>query len=128
MRKEFPRKVKAAALLRADGKCEGCGAAIKPPKLHYDHVLPCALGGEATLDNCQVLCVPCHVEKTGDDVRRVRKADRMRDRHTGALTSKSKIASRGFAPAPPQQRARKPLTKTLPPRLDIFSRKEIRND
>ena len=120
MRKEFPRKVKAAALLRAKDACEACGAPIKPPKLHYDHVLPCALGGEPTLANCQVLCVPCHVEKTGDDVRRVRKADRMRDRHTGALTSKAKLQSRGFTPAPPQQRAREPLGKSLPPRVSLF--------
>jgi 5-methylcytosine-specific restriction endonuclease McrA len=123
-RREFPRKVRAAALLRANDSCECCGAPVKPPKLHYDHILPDALGGEPTLANCQVVCVPCHREKTTDDVRRVRKADRVRDRHTGALTSKHPIKSRGFAKAAPQSRATAPLTKALPPRRPIYERTE----
>jgi 5-methylcytosine-specific restriction endonuclease McrA len=50
-----------------------------------DHVLPVELGGESAIENGQWLCHPCHKPKTADDIRRIRKADRMRDRHTGAM-------------------------------------------
>ena len=120
MRKEFPRKVKAAAHLRAAGKCEACGAKLKTGEGEVDHKKEAGDGGEPILENAQVLCRVCHGEKTAAYVKRRRKAERVRDKASGALTSKSKIASRGFAPAPPQQRARKPLAKTLPPRVSLF--------
>lgn len=84
-RLEFPRKVQAAAFDRAAGHCEKCGGKLFTGKFAYDHVLPDVLGGEPTLANCEVLCEPCHKAKTADDVRRVRKADRQRDKHIGAM-------------------------------------------
>ena len=84
MRSEFPRKIRLAAIKRADGKCEKCGANLKAGKAEVDHVLPDILGGEPTLANAQVLCGPCHKEKTAADVRRTRKADRQRDKNNGA--------------------------------------------
>ena len=120
MRKEFPRKVKAAAHLRAAGKCEGCGAKLKAGEGEVDHKKEAGDDGEATLENAQVLCRICHAEKTAAYVKRRRKAERVRDKATGALTSKTKLQSRGFTPAPPQQRARKPLGKSLPPRAPMF--------
>lgn len=84
-RQEFSRKVMAAAFQRAGGKCETCGAHLRPGKFQYDHILPDVLGGEPALENCRVLCTPCHAGKTADDVRRTRKADRQRDRHIGAM-------------------------------------------
>ena len=119
-RREFPRKIKAAAHLRAAGKCEGCGAKLKTGEGEVDHIVEAHDGGEPTLSNAQVLCRVCHAEKTAGFVKRLRKAERVRDKASGALTSKSKLQSRGFAPAPPQQRARKPLTKALPPRTPMF--------
>jgi hypothetical protein len=63
-----------------------------------------------------LLCRPCHVSKTAEDIRRIRKADRQRDKHTGAFPpSKVKLQSRGFAVAE-KQSAIKPLSKTLPRR------------
>ncbi|MGQ3671836.1 HNH endonuclease [Xanthobacter sp. TB0136] len=42
------------------------------------------LGGEPTLDNCQVLCRACHGEKTfKKDVPTIAKAKRIRDRNIG---------------------------------------------
>lgn len=95
MRRDFPAKVKVAAFQRANGRCENpqCGAKVSAPKLAYDHILPDALGGEPTLENCQVLCLECHQEKTGTDVGRIRKADRQHRNHIGA---KARTGFRGW--------------------------------
>lgn len=89
-RREFSRKIRAAAILRAGGRCEACMAKLKVREGEVDHILPDALGGEPTLENAQVLCSVCHKAKTADDVRRVRKADRQRDKHTGAFKASSR--------------------------------------
>lgn len=77
MRTEFPQKVRAQAALRSNGHCENprCGVRLPDGGYHYDHVIPDALGGEATLENCEVLCLPCHKAKTTKgDVPRIAKA------------------------------------------------------
>lgn len=109
MRRDFPRKIKAAALARANGHCEKCSAALKPREGEVDHILPDILGGEPVLANAQVLCRACHAAKSADDLRRTRKADRARDKATGAIRPKSKIAQRpkqprleGKSPLPPK--------------------------
>ena len=121
---DFSRKIKAAAHLRAGGKCEGegCGAKLKTGEGEVDHRIEANDGGEATLENAQVLCTVCHTAKTAAYVKRLRKAERVRDKASGALTSKNPLpASKGFTPAPPQAKARKPLTKTLPPRRSLYA-------
>ncbi|MDP8251195.1 HNH endonuclease [Pseudochrobactrum saccharolyticum] len=107
-RMEFTRKVKAQIIARANGKCEKCSAVLKTGEGEVDHILPCALGGEATVANGRLLCRVCHIEKTADDIRRVRKSDRQRDKATGAVRPKSVVSGRK-SPKPA-------LTKTLPPR------------
>jgi 5-methylcytosine-specific restriction protein A len=84
-RTEFPRKILAAGYERAGGCCEKCGAKLKVGEGRGDHIIPDQLGGPATLDNLQILCVPCHADKTRSDVRQIRKSDRQRDKHTGAF-------------------------------------------
>lgn len=116
MRRDFPRKVKAQAILRANGCCEECGAKLKVGEAEVDHVLPDALGGEPILSNARVLCRVCHRAKTTEDICRIRKADRARDKHTGAIAKPSLIRSRGFEPPVPQRRASSPLSKEMPPR------------
>ena len=88
-RMEFSRKDKAKIITRANGKCEKCSAMLKIGEGEVDHILPCALGGEATMANGRLLCRVCHVEKTADDIRRVRKSDRQRDKASGAVRPKS---------------------------------------
>lgn len=84
-RREFPAKIKVAAFERSCGKCEGCTARLQPGRLHYDHVLPDALGGEPTLENCEVLCIACHaVKTTTGDVPRIAKTKRQHRDHIGA--------------------------------------------
>lgn len=110
-RLEFTRKIKAAAALRSAGRCEKCSANLKAGEAEYDHILPAALGGDNSLQNCQVLCTPCHRGsdgKTSQDIRRIRKADRQRDKANGAIRPSSKL-SKPKLPKPA-------LTKTLPPK------------
>ena len=107
-RTEFTRKIKAQIITRANGKCEECSAILKAGEGEVDHILPCALGGEATVANGRLLCRVCQVEKTADDIRRVRKSDRQRDKASGAVRPKSALAGR--------KRLKPALTKTLPPR------------
>lgn len=89
-RREFSRKVRAVVHLRAAGCCEACGARLKLGEGEYDHILPDVLGGEPTAENCKLICRVCHKAKTADDIRRIRKADRQRDRHTGAMKAASR--------------------------------------
>jgi 5-methylcytosine-specific restriction endonuclease McrA len=62
--KEFSPATKVKAYERCGGKCEGCGAALMPGRFAYDHVVSVGLGGTNRLENCAVLCKPCHDAKT----------------------------------------------------------------
>ena len=85
MRREFPAKVMVAAFERAKDHCESCGARLTTGKFHYDHVIPDAMGGQPTLENCAVLCTVCHSEKTRTrDVPAIAKVKRIRAKHIGA--------------------------------------------
>lgn len=116
-RRDFPRKVKAAAHARAAGKCERCKAVLKPREGEVDHILPDILGGGPVLANAQVLCRPCHAEKSAADIQRTRKADRARDKASGAIRPKQAIKSAPFAK--PDKPARE--AKPLPPRRPLFT-------
>jgi 5-methylcytosine-specific restriction protein A len=85
-RNEFDAKTRAAALDRVTDKdgnarCQHCKGILK--QKHFDHHLPAELGGPATLENCQVLCVPCHKIKSAKDITMIRKADRQRHNDRG---------------------------------------------
>jgi len=93
-RREFSKQIKRDAFLRANGRCEGmidaphgrvrCPVKLTVGKYHYDHDIPDGLGGEPILENCVVLCVPCHKEKTGKrDVPAIAKTKRIQDREMG---------------------------------------------
>ena len=100
MSREFSRKVKAAAYERSDGLCEGMVAGEFPPPyrcnaplargVEYDHIVPYEYTQDSSLANCQCLCRLCHRLKTTDDVKWMRKAERVRDRASGALKTKSR--------------------------------------
>lgn len=83
-RQEFPKAVKVAAAHRAGGKCESCEAKLFSGGFHYDHRIADGLGGEPTLENCEVLCKACHGLKTTKyDVPAIARAKRREARHTG---------------------------------------------
>lgn len=113
-RREFPRKVRQAALNRAAGHCDKCKAVLKPREGEVDHILPDILGGEPVLANAQVLCRVCHAEKTADDIRRTRKADRARDKASGAVRPAGRLKGQGFPKSPKQPRIDKSALPPLP--------------
>lgn len=88
-RTEFSAKIRVEAFERAGGCCEECGVSIRPGNgPEYDHRVPCALGGEATLENCAVLCRSCHGTKTAkQDVPRIAKAKRV---HRGQINAQTR--------------------------------------
>lgn len=120
---EFSGKVRSLAFKRCAGKCEKCGAKLKVGEGEYDHIIPLALTGESTLDNCQVLCRPCHRDpgaKTADDVKAIAKSKRREARHFGFDAPKQPISSAGFA------KKTKPEKLPLPDRRSLFVQKDIR--
>jgi len=89
-RREFSKAVLRAAHARANGRCEGlltdgnrCPCTLQVGRFHYDHIVPTALTEDVSLENCQVLCRPCHAAKTVVDVGVIARVRRMRDRHVG---------------------------------------------
>ena len=86
-RQEFSPKTKLEAFARSKGNCEHCGVKIRPGNgPHYDHATPDAVGGEPTLENCQVLCKPCHSVKTAKtDVPEIAKTKRIRNKHINVV-------------------------------------------
>jgi 5-methylcytosine-specific restriction enzyme A len=90
MRREFSGKTMAQAALRADGHCENCTTRLTTGGFHYDHITPDALGGEPTLENCQVLCKSCHgLKTTKADVPQIAKAKRRERNHFGIKRPRS---------------------------------------
>jgi hypothetical protein len=78
-RQEFTKSVKSKAAERAKGHCEQCKKKLRVGEFHYDHRVADGLGGTPTLDNCTVLCLPCHKDKTRlHDSPIMQKADRQR--------------------------------------------------
>lgn len=90
-RREFAQRVKLQAWDRCGGCCEHidangkrCGRKLMPGRLRYDHRIPDELGGEPTLENCQVICEWCDAPKTRQDQADIAKARHVRARHVGA--------------------------------------------
>lgn len=61
-KREPSDRLEVQVLMRDGNKCRICGAKCDGGihKLHFDHIIPWAKGGETTLDNIQVLCSVCN--------------------------------------------------------------------
>lgn len=91
-RAEFTKRTRLEAFARCKGRCEGCGAILRPGHVEYDHDKPAAFNGLGTLDNCKVLCRSCHQSKTSfADIPAIAKSNRIRAREAG-IKKKSKFA------------------------------------
>lgn len=112
-RKEFTKATKAKAFKRANGRCEGCGKTLEAGRFAFDHIVPDGLGGDNTLENCQVLCsggrATCHGIKTAEeDQPRMAKADAQKMAHLGISKPKARIPQKpkmkreGKIPLPPR--------------------------
>lgn len=117
-RHEFPAAVKRAAITRAAGQCEAilpdgmrCPCVVGPGRQHFDHVIPDWMGGKPTIENCALVCVPCHKEKTAKrDVPAIAKAKRIIDAELG-IRNPSRLKGRGFRKAAPKCSASRPIEK-----------------
>jgi 5-methylcytosine-specific restriction protein A len=96
-REEFPKRVKLQAWQRCKGRCEGCGAILRPGHFTYDHRIPTAFGGPPTLDNCQVLGDCCNDPKTyQQDLPAIAKSTRILAAQAGIKPKKHKWPKRPF--------------------------------
>jgi 5-methylcytosine-specific restriction protein A len=102
-----PPTVRARIFDRDKGICHITGAKILPgDEWHLDHVKRLEDGGENRESNLAPALASAHREKTAEETRRGKKADRQRRAHIGATTkSGPKIQSAGFRPAEPQRKA-----------------------
>lgn len=120
-RRNFTKSIIVARIKAAtkDGVvyCDGCGLMVKGG-FEIDHIRADGLLGDPTFENSRLLCLPCHKEKTKDDVARIAKAKRVEARHLGAVRPKGKIQSRGFAKKERKEKI------PLPPRRLMFAEGE----
>jgi 5-methylcytosine-specific restriction protein A len=110
-RVEFTKATKTAAFRRANGCCQcqcGCRISLHGKMPHYDHIMPETFSHSADLANCQVLCVPCHDNKTNKhDKPAIAKSNRIRARHAGIKPDPTIRAWRSFAGEPRYAKPRK---------------------
>ena len=105
-RHEFTSETKRLAYTRSGGMCEcalvpwlptfgvGCGCALGPGNVFYEHIIPDNIGGDNSLGNCAVLTKTCWRAKTsGYDLPTIADANRQRDRARG-------IKPRSWRPMP----------------------------
>lgn len=103
-RREFPQAVKDAAWKRCGGLCEGvlengsrCGLiVVRGTGTRFDHIIPDWMGGDNTLENCQVLGLCCDKPKTARDQKNIAKAKRIIKKREGRMRPKKQIKSKGF--------------------------------
>lgn len=103
-----PRQV-AAVFIKCDGRCQHCQEKVKLDGYQIDHIHRRDALGEHTLENWQLLCKPCHAEKTRVDNYEAKKGARIRGekgqrarraKHGSKLKSNVKLQSRGFSKRP----------------------------
>jgi HNH endonuclease len=59
--RRIPQEVRAAVWQRDQGKCVQCGA---HDYLEFDHIIPYSKGGASTVNNVQLLCRRCNLQKS----------------------------------------------------------------
>ncbi len=89
-----PPRVKARIVERQGGVCSGPGCertfgpALRP---EFDHIVPLVLGGANRESNLQALCEFCHAAKTNVDVAIKSKVARVKKKHLGLETKRSRF-------------------------------------
>jgi 5-methylcytosine-specific restriction endonuclease McrA len=119
---KVPTRVRLRVFERHEGKCALSGRKILPGDAwDLDHITALINGGAHVESNLQPVLRDAHRKKTARDVAEKAKVARTRAKHIGAVEPAGNIKSPGFTPAEPQAKARKPLTKQLPPRRSLYA-------
>lgn len=72
--KGVPERLAARIRHRDNHQCQHCGHRdLDGHSLEVDHILNVKAGGTDHPDNLQVLCIPCHRAKTGEESGRARR-------------------------------------------------------
>lgn len=105
-RKSFSARDVASVFIKYQARCAACAIKVQMDNYDIDHIVRLDAGGKHELENWQLLCVPCHKEKTRVDNREAKKGRRIRGesgqvkrrkaRGGSMIRSASKIQSRGF--------------------------------
>lgn len=107
----IPARVKDRVSMKSLDCCAVCTRKIGPGLPgEFDHETPLILGGKHRESNLRLVCKPCHSAKTKLDVKLKAKVARVRKRDLG-IRKPSRLRSAGFAKAPPQNSASRPLTR-----------------
>lgn len=87
----IPARVKIRVFDRCNGQCRNCGvrigASVRPA---FDHVVALVNGGQNRETNLQLLCLPCHSQKTQSDVAQKAATYRKRLTHLGIKPRKGR--------------------------------------
>ena len=92
-RRSISTKERLRLFTHHGGVCHICGGKIDGTRETWDveHVTPIALGGDESDENRKPAHTKCHKAKTRNDVRKIRKADRVHARHVGAKRSRHSL-------------------------------------
>ena len=85
-RRNWSQRQRLALFIFANGACQACQIRLQPGQAwDLDHIIPLALGGADETQNLQVLCIPCHKDKTNQrDIPSIAKSVRSAAKHQGA--------------------------------------------
>jgi hypothetical protein len=62
--REFSNSVKTTVYNKQNGVCPHCGKQYPIEDMQADHIIPWSKGGKTTIDNCQMLCNNCNLNKS----------------------------------------------------------------
>lgn len=66
--RSIANRQKLRVWLQQGGRCKACGVVVALTDCDLDHVMPLCDGGEVADRNVQVLCRPCHKDKTATEI------------------------------------------------------------
>lgn len=111
---KIPDHVKLRICIREGMRCYLTGRKVRAGEYDFEHVIPLAMwtgeGHGNRESNIRLAYRPAHREKTKQDRKAQAKSDRIRKKHLG-IRKAPKLRSAGFAKAPPQRSATRPIIR-----------------